>query len=58
MLIVTVKESEEILLVRGGELIGRMTIAIKRDGRVRVGIDMPKEIKILRGELAAPKEDE
>lgn len=49
MLVLTRKPGQTITL--GGHTI-TITIIKTQSGRVRVGIDAPREVKILRGELA------
>lgn len=51
MLILTVKENELLVLTQDGVELGRISVEIKRDGRARVGMDFPRDIKILRAEL-------
>lgn len=56
MLIVTVTEREEIVLSRDGVEIGTVSVKIRGDGRVRVGLQFPKAIKIVRKELDGKEE--
>jgi sRNA-binding carbon storage regulator CsrA len=53
VLIVTVKEHEEVVLSRDGVELGTVTVRVRGDGRVRIGLDFPKEVRIARKELDA-----
>lgn len=53
MLIVTVRTKEVVHLERDGARLGSLQVSIRKDGTVRVALDFPKDIRILRGELAA-----
>lgn len=57
MLIVTVNDSEEVVLTRDGVQLGRITVCHRGDGRIRLGLDFPRDIRILRGELLKQRED-
>lgn len=54
MLVLQRKKSESLVI---GDCIVVSVVEI-RDGTVRIGIEAPKEIVILRGELKAKKEEE
>lgn len=56
MLILSVKESEDIVLTRDGAVLGRITVCHRGDGRIRLGLEFPRDIKILRGELVDKQE--
>ena len=54
MLVLTRKANEEIhLLLPGGERVVVTVIGDRDSGpaKVRIGIDAPREVKVLRGEL-------
>ncbi len=54
MLILTRSENQEILI---GDNI-RIVVLKTTNGQVRLGIDAPKELVVLRGELKEVKSDE
>lgn len=49
-------DHSEILIGEGEDIIRLKVIAIRQGGIVRLGIDAPKHIRILRREIA-PQED-
>lgn len=51
MLVLTREKGERILI---GDNIILQVIEVRRDGRVRLGFDAPREIQIVREELITP----
>jgi len=51
MLIVTLTDAGGVVLLRDGKQFGEVTVRMRGDGRIRLGLDFPKDIKILRAEL-------
>jgi carbon storage regulator len=49
MLIVSRKQNESIFL---GDLPIKITVIETRDGRVKLGIDAPRDVRIVRAEVA------
>lgn len=52
-LVITVPDEQEFRLSRAGVEIGAIKVSIRGDGRVRVAFEMPREVEIWRGEVAA-----
>lgn len=55
MLVLGRKVNEEIVIIDSGSgtVIAVVTVTKIKGGKVRLGIEAPKNIKIMRGELAA-----
>jgi carbon storage regulator len=49
MLVISRKQNESIII---GDTEVKITVIENRDGRVKLGIEAPKEIRIVRAEIA------
>lgn len=52
---ITVKDDETFSMSRDGVQVGTLQVSLRRDGKVRVAFDFPREIEIWRGEIADRK---
>jgi carbon storage regulator len=50
-MLVLSRKAGEVIHIGGGIVV---TVVSVREGRVRVGIDAPKDVPVLRGELVPP----
>lgn len=49
MLVLTVKDETNVILSNAsGDRIGEIKVSVRRDGRARIGFDLPKDIIITR----------
>jgi len=48
MLVITVNQHEKVVLERDGIQLGTIDIAMRKDRRIRVAIDLPRDITIRR----------
>jgi len=48
MLVVTVKDEQQVVLSRDGVPIGVLHVSRRKDGTIRLAIDLPRDIRIER----------
>lgn len=56
MLVLARKENQSIVIERGGELLAQIVV-LSAAGPVRIGVDAPDDVLVLRGEVAERTED-
>ena len=52
MLVLNITDRHVVTLSRDGVEIGTVHIAARPDGRIRLALDFPRDVKIWRGETA------
>jgi sRNA-binding carbon storage regulator CsrA len=51
MLVVTVKDRQLVELSDNGKTLGTIEVSLRRDGSVRMALDFPRDIRIMRKEI-------
>lgn len=53
MLVVTVKDRQLVELSDQGKTLGTIEVSLRRDGSVRMALDFPRDIRIMRKEIVS-----
>ena len=53
MLVLTVRDNGRVLLTDSDGRVSTVTLIRAWDGKAKLGIDAPRDVEILRGEVAA-----